>query len=122
MLVLSLAYRFASNFVLLAMAYFSLNLVQQYDQRVILAMIIMLFAGMRILSSLRAFHFFGRVEQLESDFKRVLGALEALKGRPPPAIIQQVADLRHSGEMKAYLDLFFLSVIIIICIARLLGT
>lgn len=121
MQILSLAYRFVSNFALLAMAYFSLNLVDKYDQRAILAMLIMAYAGMRIVSALRAFHFFSRIEQLEGDFKKVLGALEALKGRPPPAIIQQVATLRHGGEMKSYLDLFFLSVIVIICIARLLG-
>jgi len=121
MLILSLAYRFASNFLLLAMAYFSLNLVEKYDQRAILAILIIFYAAMRIVSALRAFHFFSRVEQLESDFRKVLAALEALKGRPLPAIIKQVATLRQHGEMKSYLDLFFLSVIIIICAAKLLG-
>lgn len=121
MLILSLAYRFASNFILLAMAYFSMNLVDKYDQRALLAMLIMLFAASRIVSALRMFHFYGRVEQLEGDFTKVLGALEALKGRAMPGIIKQVSELRHHGEMKAYLDLFFLSVIIIVCVARLLG-
>lgn len=119
MLALSLAYRFVSNFALLAMAYFSLNLIENYDQRAILALIIMAYAGMRIVSAIRSFQFHGKIEQLESDFKRVLGAIDEIRGRPVPAIVTQVAALRRHGELKAYLDLFFLSVIVIVCIAKI---
>ncbi len=45
MLALSLTYRFISNFALLAMAYFSLNLIENYDQRAVLALLIMAYAG-----------------------------------------------------------------------------
>ncbi len=119
MLALSLTYRFISNFALLAMAYFSLNLIENYDQRAVLALLIMAYAGTRIVSAIRSFQFHGKIEQLESDFKRVLGAIDEIKSRPVPAIVTQVGTLRRHGEMKAYLDLFFLSVIVIICITKL---
>ena len=63
---LGYAYRFASNFVFLAAVYYSLNLLEKYPQRAVLAVLILIYAGMHAASALRAFHFFQRIERLEA--------------------------------------------------------
>jgi hypothetical protein len=44
---LSHAYRFVSNFVFLALVYYSLNFIEKYEQRAILAILVLVYAAMR---------------------------------------------------------------------------
>lgn len=118
---LSYAYRFASNFAFLAMVYFSLNFNISYQQRAILAGLIMGYAVMRGVSALRSFYFFKCIERLELEARRLGG----LSGEGPAAalvrrgIVKEVVELRQSGEMKAYIDLLFLSLIVILCLTKI---
>ena len=114
-------YRFLSNFVFLALVYYSLNLVEKYPQRVALAVMILVYAGMHSASALRSFFFFQRIERLEAEAKR----MASMVGDGPSAaasrrqIVGDVAGLRHAGEMKAYIDLLFLALVILLCIAKI---
>ena len=118
---LGYAYRFLSNFVFLALVYYSLNLIEKYPQRAMLAVMILIYAGMHSASALRSFYFFQRIERLEGEARR----LAAIAAEGPNAgtmrkqIVGEVADLRHSGEMKAYIDLLFLALAILLCIAKI---
>ena len=121
MKLLGYAYRFLSNFVFLALVYYSLNLIEKYPQRVMLAVMILIYAGMHSASALRSFYFFQRIERLESEARR----LAAIAAEGPNAtasrkqIVAEVAELRHGGEMKAYIDLLFLALAILLCIAKI---
>ena len=122
---LGYAYRFISNFVFLALVYYSLNLIERYPQRVMLALLILVYAAMHAASALRSFYFFQRIERLEIEARRLAG----LVGEGPSAaasasasrkqIISSVSELRHAGEMKAYIDLLFLALVILLCIAKI---
>jgi hypothetical protein len=118
---LGYAYRFASNFVFLAAVYYSLNLLEKYPQRAILALLILIYAGMHAASALRSFYFFQRIERLEGEARRLAG----IAGEGPNAaasrkqIVGDVAELRHDGEMKSYIDLLFLALVILLCIAKI---
>ena len=118
---LGYAYRFASNFVFLAAVYYSLNLLEKYPQRALLAVLILIYAGMHAASALRSFYFFQRIERLEGEARRLAG----IAGEGPNAtasrkqIVADVAELRHGGEMKAYIDLLFLALVILLCIAKI---
>ncbi len=96
---LSYAYRISSNFVFLALVYYSLNFLEKY----------------------RSFYFFQRIERLELEARR----LATLTGDGPAAsaarkqIVNDVATLRHGGEMKSYIDLLFLTLIVVLCISRI---
>ena len=68
---LSYAYRFLSNFVLLALAYFSLNYMEKYQQRAVVAILVLIYAAMRAASALRSFYFFQRIERLELETRRL---------------------------------------------------
>jgi hypothetical protein len=120
MRLFSFIYRAASNFALLAIAYFSLNYINQYQNRAMLAMLILLYAGMRSVTVLRSFQFFGRIERLEVEMRRLLGAVgEATGMSPSKQVVTDVSILRHDGEKKAYIDLFFLAAIVIICASKI---
>ena len=122
---LGYAYRFVSNFVFLALVYYSLNLIEKYPQRVMLAVLILVYAGMHSASALRSFYFFQRIERLEGEARRLAGMV----GEGPSAaasasasrkqVIGDVADLRHAGEMKSYIDLLFLALVILLCFAKI---
>jgi hypothetical protein len=118
---LGYAYRFLSNFVFLALVYYSLNLIEKYPQRAMLAALILIYAGMHSASALRSFYFFQRIERLEGEARR----LSAIAAEGPSAgtvrkqIVGDVADLRHAGEMKAYIDLLFLALVILLCIVKI---
>src|SRR5712692_5160424 len=94
---LSYAYRISSNFVFLALVYYSLNFLEKYQQRAIVAILVLIYAAMRAATALRSFYFFQRVEQLELEARR----LAALTGDGPAAsaarkqIVNDVATLRH---------------------------
>ena len=118
---LSFVYRFLTNFTFLAMVYLSLNYIEKYNNRAVLAIAILLYAGMRAATALRSFYFFQRIERLEGEAKR----LAAMAAEGPSAaasrkqIVGEVAELRHAGEMKAYIDLLFLALVILLCIAKI---
>jgi hypothetical protein len=121
MTFLGYAYRFASNFVFLAAVYYSLNLLEKYPQRAMLAILILVYAGMHAASALRSFHFFQRIERLEGETRRLAGIAaegpNAIASRKQ--IVSDVAELRHAGEMKSYIDLLFLALVILLCIAKI---
>jgi hypothetical protein len=118
---LGYAYRFTSNFVFLAAVYYSLNLLEKYPQRAVLAILILAYAAMHAASALRAFHFFQRIERLEGEARRL--ASIAVEGPSAVAsrkqIVGDVAGLRHAGEIKSYIDLLFLALVILLCIAKI---
>ncbi|TMK05889.1 MAG: hypothetical protein E6G71_15200 [Alphaproteobacteria bacterium] len=121
MKLLGYAYRFISNFVFLAAVYYSLNLMEKYPQRAILALLILIYAGMHAASALRSFYFFQRIERLEGEARRL--AVIVADGPNAAAsrkqIVGDVAELRHGGEMKSYIDLLFLALVILLCIAKI---
>ena len=121
MVFLSYAYRFLSNFVFLALVYLALNFLEKYQHRVVVAILVLVYAGMHAASALRSFHFFQRIERLEGEARRLAG----MTAEGPSAtasrrqIVGDVAALRHAGEMKAYIDLLFLALVILLCIAKI---
>jgi len=121
MTFLSYAYRFVSNFVFLALVYFSLNFLPKYEHRVIVSALVLVYAGMHAATALRSFYFFQRIERLEGEARR----LAAIAAEGPGAasarkqIVTEVGGLRHAGEMKAYIDLLFLALVILLCIAKI---
>jgi ABC-type transport system involved in cytochrome bd biosynthesis fused ATPase/permease subunit len=121
MTFLSYAYRFVSNFVFLALVYFSLNFLEKYPQRVMVAVLVLVYAAMHAASALRSFYFFQRIERLEAEARRL--AVIAAEGPNSAAsrkqIVTEVGRLRHAGEMKAYIDLLFLALVILLCIAKI---
>ena len=78
---LSLVYRFVSNFVFLALVYYSLNSIEKYQQRAVLAILVLVYGIMRAASVLRSFYFFQRIERLEAEARRLAG----LAGEGPAA-------------------------------------
>jgi hypothetical protein len=118
---LSYAYRFLSNFIFLALVYYSLNFLEKYQQRAIVAILVLLYAAMRAASALRSFYFFQRIERLEGEARR----LAATTGDGPAAatarrqIVSEVAGLRQAGEMKSYIDLLFLALIVLLCVSKI---
>ena len=121
MIFLGYAYRFVSNFVFLALVYFSLNFLEKYPQRAVVAILVLVYAGMHAASALRSFSFFQRIERLEIETRRLASA--AAEGPNSAAsrkqIVGEVSSLRHAGEMKAYIDLLFLALVILLCIAKI---
>jgi hypothetical protein len=118
MKLLSYAYRFLSNFVFLALVYYSLNYMEKYQQRAVLAILVLVYAAMRAASALRSFYFF---ERLEGEARR----LANISGEGPGAssarrqIVSEVGGLRQAGEMKSYIDLLFLALIVLLCISKI---
>jgi hypothetical protein len=118
---LSYAYRFLSNFVFLALVYYSLNFLEKYQQRAIVAILVLVYASMRSASALRSFYFFQRIERLEFEARRLISAI----GDGPAAsaarkqTVGDVADLRRAGEMKSYIDLLFLTLVVLLCISKI---
>jgi hypothetical protein len=121
MKVLGYAYRFLSNFVFLAMVYFSLNFMEKYQSRVIIAVLVLAYATMRAISAMRSFYFFQRIERLEQETRRLAGLIGGGPGESSlrKAIVTNVADLRRSGEMMSYIDLLFLTLIVLLCVAKI---
>jgi hypothetical protein len=118
---LGFAYRIISNFIFLALVYYSLNFMERYQQRAILAILVLAYAGMRAVSAFRSFYFFQRVERLELEARRLAG----LAGDGPAAdasrkqIVNSVGTLRRDGEMKSYIDLMFLALVVLLCISKI---
>ncbi len=118
---LSYAYRFLSNFIFLALVYYSLNFLDKYQQRAIVAILVLVYSAMRAASALRSFYFFQRIERLEGEARR----LATVAGEGPAAsaqrkqIVTEVATLRQAGEMKSYIDLLFLALIVFLCVTKI---
>ena len=121
MRILNHAYRFISNFLFLALVYYSLNFMDKYPQRATLAILVLVYSGMRAATVLRSFYFFQRIERLEVESRRVI-ALLTEGGAQSPLKKQTVADvamLRRDGEIKSYIDLFFLAAVVLLCVAKI---
>ena len=105
----------------LALVYLALNFLEKYQHRVVVAILVLVYAGMHAASALRSFHFFQRIERLEQEARRLVAAL----GEGPNStstrkqVITEVGALRHAGEIKAYIDLLFLAIVILLCIAKI---
>jgi hypothetical protein len=121
MKLLGYVYRFVSNFVFLSLVYFSLNFMEKYQQRAVVAILVLVYASMRAASALRSFYFYQRIERLEGEARR----LATLAGEGPAAssqrrqIVTEVGALRTAGEMKAYIDLLFLAIIVLLCVTKI---
>jgi hypothetical protein len=123
MRALSFVYRFITNFAFLAAIYVSLNYIDKYNNRAVLAILVLSYAGMRAASALRSFYFFQRIERLEVEARRVM-ALFTDGGAQSPLKKQTVADvvvLRRDGEVKSYIDLFFLAAVVLLCVAKIVS-
>jgi hypothetical protein len=118
---LSYAYRFLSNFVFLTLVYYSLNFMEKYQQRAIVAILVLVYGVMRAATALRSFYFFHRIERLELEARR----LAAMTGDGPAAsasrkqIVTDVGVLRRTGEMNSYIDLLFLAMVVLLCISKI---
>ena len=121
MKILSHAYRFISNFLFLALVYYSLNFMEKYQQRAVLAILVLVYAAMRAATALRSFYFFQRIERLEFETRRLVGML----GEGPAAstqrkqVVTDVTALRRAGEINAYIDLLFLAIIVLLCVSKI---
>ena len=115
MTILSYFYRFVSNFLLLAMVYFTLNFLDNYQQRATVAILVLVYSSMRAVSALRSFYFYQRIERLELDVRRSVGG----DAGPRKQLVVEVAGMRRGREMKAYIDLLFLALIILLCVSRI---
>ena len=118
---LSYVYRFASNFLFLIMVYYTLNFLDKYNQRAIVAIMVLIYSAMRAASALRSFYFFQRVERLEVETRRLAAA--AGEGHSAASqrklVVNEVSSLRQAGEMKAYIDLLFLALIVLLCVSKI---
>src|SRR5215475_6051909 len=121
MRILSYVYRFITNFAFLAAVYVSLNYIEKYNNRAILAILVLVYAAMRAASALRSFYFFQRIERLEIEARRII-ALITEGGAQSPLKKQTVNDvtlLRRDGEIKSYIDLFFLAAVVLLCVSKI---
>ena len=95
--------------------------MEKYQHRAIVAILVLVYASMRAVSALRSFYFFQRIERLELEARRLAG----LAGEGPGAsssrkqIVSEVGVLRRDGEMKAYVDLLFLAMVVLLCVSKI---
>jgi hypothetical protein len=121
MKLLGYAYRFVSNFIFLALVYYSLNFMEKYSQRATLAILVLVYVSMRAVSAFRSFFFYQRIERLEVEARRLAG----LTGEGPAAnasrkyIVNDVSALRRDGEIKSYIDLLFLASVMLLCVSKI---
>lgn len=121
MKLLGYVYRFLSNFAFLAVVYYSLNFMEKYQHRAIVAILVLVYASMRAISALRSFYFFQKIERLELETRRLIGLI----GEGPAAAatrkqaVSEVGALRRDGEIKSYVDLFFLAMVMLLCVSKI---
>src|SRR3569623_314773 len=115
LVILGYIYRFASNFAFLALVYLTMNFLSKYSARSIIAFLVLVYSSMRIVSTIRQCMFFQMVERLENEAKagRAEGSTRKQSAR-------EVARLRHEGELKSYMDLLFLTLIVLLCASKIL--
>jgi hypothetical protein len=121
MKLLSHAYRFLSNFLFLTLVYYSLNFMEKYQQRAILAILVLVYAAMRSATALRSFYFFQRVERLEFEARRLAGIAGDGMSPQRKQIVSDVGVLRRGGEINSYIDLLFLAMIVLLCVAKIVA-
>jgi len=118
---LSYAYRSASNFLFLVLVYYALNFLDKYNQRAVVAIMVLIYSAMRAASALRSFYFYHRIERLEVEARRLAAA--AGDGHSAASqrkfVVNEVSRLRQTGEMNAYIDLLFLALIILLCVSKI---
>ena len=121
MKILGYIYRVVSNFAFLALVYYSLNFKDlQYQHRAIIAILVLVYATMRAVSALRSFYFFQKIERLELEARRLAGvAGEAGAAASRRHVVSEVTTLRRDGEIKSYIDLFFLAMVVLLCVAKI---
>jgi hypothetical protein len=121
MVFLSFVYRFLTNFAFLAVVFLSLNFIEKYPNRATLAILILVYSAMRAASTLRSFFFFQKVEKLEGEARRLQGMINDNTGATAARkqIVVDVAKLRRDGELKSYMDLFFLALLVLVCVAKI---
>jgi hypothetical protein len=121
MKILSYLTRFISNFVFLAVVYYSLNLMEKYQQRFVLAVLVLVYCVLHAINAFRSFGFFRRIERLEVETRRLGAVLEAgpADAAARRLLIGNVAGPRRSAEMMAYMDLMFLVIIVLLCVAKI---
>jgi hypothetical protein len=121
MVFLSFVYRFVTNFAFLAVVYFSLNFMEKYPNKAILAILVLVYSAMRAASTLRAFYFFQKIEKLEAETRRLQAPINEGSGGTTARkqIVTDVGRLRRDGELKSYMDLFFLALIVLLCVAAI---
>jgi hypothetical protein len=105
----------------MAMVYFSLNFIEQYPNRAILAILVLIYSAMRAASTLRSFYFFQKIEKLEGETRRLQATFHEATGTGAARkqLVTDVAKLRRDGELKSYMDLFFLALIVLLCVAKI---
>lgn len=118
---LSFVYRFVTDFAFLAAVYFSLNYIEKYNNRAILAILVLVYSGMRGASSVRSFFFYSRVEKMEVEARRLVSAITEGGAASPlrKQTINDVSGLRRDYELKSYMDLFFLALVVLLCVAKI---
>ena len=120
MKILGYVYRVVSNFAFLALVYYSLNFMEKYNQRAIVAILVLIYASMSAFSALRSFYFFQKIERLELEARRLAGTTgEVGAAAQRRHVVSDVSALRQNGEMKSYIDLFFLAMVVLLCIAKI---
>ena len=100
----------------LALVYFTLNLLERYEQRTLVAVLVIIYASMRIVVALRSFHFRSCLERLEAEARRLATPVDSVNRRE---IVKEVASLRRANESQAYMELMFLSIIVVLCCAKI---
>jgi hypothetical protein len=120
MKILSHAYRFVSNFLFLALVYYSLNFMDKYPQRATLAILVLIYAAMRAATALRTFYFFQKIERLEFEARRLAGLTGdgSAASTQRKQVVADVTVLRRAGEINSYIDLLFLAMIVLLCISK----
>lgn len=121
MTFLSYAYRFVSNFVFLALVYFSLNFLDIYPQRVMVAVLVLVYAGMHAASG-AAFVLFLPAHRAAGGGGATSGGGRCRRAEcfvRAQAHRQRISGLCRAGEMKAYIDLLFLALVILLCVAKI---
>jgi hypothetical protein len=118
---LSFVYRFVTDFAFLAAVYFSLNYIEKYNNRAVLAILVLIYSGMRGASSVRQFFFYSRVEKMEVEARRLVSAITEGGAASPlrKQTINDVSGLRRDYELKSYMDLFFLALVVLLCVAKI---
>jgi hypothetical protein len=116
--ILGYVYRFLSNFAFLAFVYFSLNFLTSYQQRSIVAFLVLVYTAMHVVATLRQFSFFQKIERLESE-ARSMAAATSPDGQVRKPIIREVGKMRHEGELKSYIDLLFLGLVALLCVSKI---
>ena len=121
MKILSHAYRFVSNFLFLALVYYSLNFMDKYPQRATLAILVLIYAAMRAATALRTFYFFQKIERLEFEARRLAGLTGdgSAASAQRKQVVADVTVLRRAGEINSYIDLLFLAMIVLLCVSKI---